>query len=208
MTYLFSDTSHEGVVHLPLFEIKFLPTVHDITQYDALVFTSKNGVNALCYHQLLWKEIPSYAIGQSTANHIEKCGGHVVFCSSSAYGDDFAYQLLPYLAQKRILFPRAKEISSSLPTILRNHNVFVDEYIAYETVCKEYPMEMKPPSHSKLIFTSPSTVTCFLKNFGWDDTYKAVAIGEKTASALPLESHKYVSHIQTIEACIELAKAI
>lgn len=208
MIYLFSDQAYEGVEHLPLFEIRFESILHEISSYDALVFTSKNAVKALERLQLPWQQKECYAIGEGTAQTIVLSGGKLVFTCKDSYGDTFAHTLVPLLKGKKVCFPRAKEVSSSLFDILRTSGIAIDEYIVYETVCRSYPKEKAPPKCAKLIFTSPSTVSCFLKNFEWDESYLAIAIGTKTADALPLHVKKWIAPQQSIASCVALAKAI
>jgi len=68
--YLLSDAFHEGVVNLPQIKITFRDIELDLTPYDALIFSSKNGVKAIDSINKNWKKIPSYAIGGPTANTI------------------------------------------------------------------------------------------------------------------------------------------
>jgi len=206
--YLFSDTAYEGVVHLPLFEIAFDPTPIDLKGFDGIIFTSKNSVKALEQNGTAWKSKNAYAIGEGTASLIEHLGGHLVFTCKESYGDLFAKNLLPLLESQNVFFPRAKEVVSSLFEILHVNGIAIEERIVYETHCKEYPASFAPLKEAKLIFTAPSTVRCFLKNFAWDESYTAIAIGEKTASALPLHVNCKVASTQSIEACIALAKAL
>ncbi len=208
MIYLFSDKAYEGVVHLPLFEIVFDPMPLDLEGFDGIIFTSKNSVKALELNGTSWKEKKAYAIGEGTASFIKKCGGNLIFTCKESYGDIFAKTLIPLLANQKVLFPRAKEVSSSLFEILHVNHIDIEQRIVYETKCKHYPSSYAPSKEAQLIFTSPSTVHCFLENFVWDESYLAIAIGEKTASALPLHVKKIVSLKQSIEACIALAKAL
>lgn len=206
--YLFSDKAYEGVVHLPLFEIVFDPTPIDLEGFDAIVFTSKNSVKALEKSGTSWKEKESYAIGEGTASFIQSCGGNLVFTCKESYGDAFAQMLIPLLHTKKVFFPRAKEVVSSLFEILDVNSIDIKQSKVYATHCKQYSTSKAPPKDSKLIFSSPSTVHCFLKNFAWDESYFAIAIGEKTAAVLPSSAKFTVSKIQSIEHCIALAKAL
>ena len=208
MIYLFSDKAYEGVVHLPLFEIVFDLTLVDLEDFDAIVFTSKNSVKALEQNGTVWKEKKAYAIGEGTASLIERCGGNLIFTCKESYGDTFAKTLIPLLVNQKVFFPRTKEVSSSLFEILHVNHIDIEQRIVYETKCKHYPASFAPLKEAKLIFTSPSTVHCFMENFVWDASYTAIAIGEKTAAALPLHVKKSVSLKQSIEACITLAKAL
>ncbi len=208
MIYLFSDKHYEGVEHLPLIEIVFYDKKLSLESFDAIVFTSKNSVEALDRLTQQWKTLESFAIGEATASCIVQKGGTLVYTSKSAYGDDFAYNLIPLLQGKKVYFPRAKEIVSSLPDIIvAGHIELIQEFL-YETHCLNYLKEDAPKQHSTLIFTSPSTVACFFKNFDWHESYKAIAIGHKTASSFPLHVNCQIAKQQTIEACIALAKGI
>lgn len=206
--YLFSDRAHEGVVCLPLFEILLMPFSVDLHSFDAIVFTSKNSVKALEHNTIFWKDKACYAIGEGTKEAIETAGGNVVFTCKESYGDSFAHQSISMLLGKKVFFPRAKEVSSSLFEILRDAGIDITQHIVYETVCRKYAPKQAPQKNAILIFTSPSTVRCFHENFAWDESYHAIAIGKKTAAALPLDVKISISKTQTIEACIEMAKQI
>lgn len=206
--YLFSEQAVEGVIHLPLFEILYPPFCVDVSAFDALVFTSKNSVKALEKNGVQWHDKACYAIGEGTAKAIEEAGGNVVFTCNTSYGDEFAHEIVPLLSGKSVFFPRAKEVISSLYEILHRAGIAITQHIVYETVCKHYSIQSTPSKGSILIFTSPSTVHCFHKNFAWDESYSVIAIGTKTANAFGLHVTPLIPKKQTIQACIELAKQI
>ena len=58
----------------------------------------------------------------------------------------------------------------------------------------------------KIIFSSPSSVECFFKNYTWDESYKAVVIGKTTAKYLPSNVEYIISKETSIDVCIKLAK--
>jgi len=206
--YLFSDTTYEEVVSLPLFEICFIPFMTDLTPFNALIFTSKNSVKALANHGSQWQTKECYAIGEGTAKAIEEAGANVTFTCQESYGDLFAHEIAPLLVHKKVFFPRAKEVISPLYEILRDRGIDITQEIVYETVCVSYPSEKAPEKGALLIFTSPSTVHCFIKNFAWNTSYQAIAIGKKTAAVLPLHVNVFLPEKQTIASCIDLAKQI
>ena len=208
MIYLFSDKAYERIVHLPLFEIAFDPISINLETFDAIIFTSKNSVKALEKSNALWKEKEAYAIGEGTASYIKHCGGNLVFTCQESYGDSFARTLISLLDAKKVFFPRAKEVVSPIFEILHGANIAIQQHVVYETHCKHYPASSAPLQGAKLIFTSPSTVNCFLENFSWDESYTAIAIGKKTAAVLPSSAKMIISSIQSIEHCITLAKAL
>lgn len=208
MIYLFSDQAHKGVEHLPLFEIIFIPSLPTLEGVDAIIFTSKNSVKALELCGITWQDKACYAIGEGTATAIRTYGGNLVFTCKNSYGDLFAHELIPLLKNKRVFFPRAKEVISPLFEILSTEGVDIFQHVMYETRCKKYDSSYAPQKNAILIFTSPSTVHCFLKNFSWDESYRAIVIGTKTAAVLPLHVKPLIADVQTIEHCVVLAKAL
>ena len=205
--YLLSDSHHEGVVNLPQIQINYIKHNIDFSLYEALIFTSKNGIKATDSFNQNWKKLPSYAIGEITAKTILTFGGHLVYTSTSAYGNNFAKELISLLKGKKVLFLRAKEVVSDLENILRKNGVFLDSKVVYETLCEDKKM-IEFDADSVFVFTSPSTVKCFFKNYKWKDSFKAVCIGSVTAKALPLHVESYISEKQTIKASIDLAKTL
>lgn len=203
MIYLISNTPKKGVKHIKIIGISFLRPKLTCKGYDAIIFTSKNAVKALNKLDFSWQKIPSFAIGKATANEIKKYGGKVEFISQNSYGDDFANEIKPLLKNKKILFPRAKKVVSNIKELL--HPLHVKELIVYKTKCLTCKDIKKPPPKSTLIFTSPSSIKCFLKCFKWDKTYTPICIGKKTANALPKDITCKIPQIQSIDECVKLA---
>jgi len=91
---------------------------------------------------------------------------------------------------------------------LEKAGIELQEQIIYETGCIEYTEEEKPVKNAIIIFTSPSTIHCFLKNFKWDESYTAVVIGRATKVHLPGNAEYVVAGEPLISACIEKAKSL
>lgn len=206
--YLLNDENFEGVLNLPMIKINFLKQKIDLDLYDSLIFTSKNAVRALDALDKSWIKKEVYSIGKGTSQEIARHKANLAFTSKNSYGDLFAQEIKHRLAGKRVLFLRAREVTSHLNSILRESGIDLDEKIIYETTCRDYQTSDKPPSNATIIFTSPSTVKCFFKNFHWDDSYRAVAIGDVTAAAIPTDIKKFIAREQTLQSCVNLAKSI
>ena len=206
--FLLSEKEFEGASNLPCIKIDFLKKSVDLSSYEALIFSSKNGVIAIDNINKGWKSLPSYAIGSATANQVKELGGMVAYSAKNSYGDSFAGEIKGRLEGKKALFIRPKVVASSLNTILKEAGVLLDELIAYETVCADPKKSQKPPKNSIIIFTSPSTIECFFKSFSWDESYKAVVIGKVTASFMPKEIEFALSPKPSIDECIVLAKKL
>lgn len=204
--YLLNEQKHEDVENLEVFQIEYIKSDIDLKKYDALVFTSKNGVKAINSFNQDWKNIPSYAIAQKTANTIIKLGGVVEFIGNSGHGNDFAYELKNVLKDKKVLYVKALKTVSNLPNILKENGIFLDEIIAYKTSCKKSNIILE--ENSIFIFTSPSSVECFFKQYLWKNSYKAIVIGKTTAEFLPSNVNYEISSQTSVEECIKLAKQL
>ncbi|MDN5103871.1 uroporphyrinogen-III synthase [Aliarcobacter butzleri] len=204
--YLLNEQKHENVENLEVFQIEYIKSNIDLKKYDALVFTSKNGVKAINSFNQDWKNIPSYAIAQKTANTIIKLGGVVEFIGNSGHGNDFAYELKNVLKDKKVLYVKALKTVSNLPNILKENGIFLDEIIAYKTSCKKSNIILE--ENSIFIFTSPSSVECFFKQYSWKNSYKAIVIGKTTAEFLPSNINYEISSQTSVEECIKLAKQL
>ncbi|MFY4816881.1 uroporphyrinogen-III synthase [Aliarcobacter butzleri] len=204
--YLLNEQKHKDVENLEVFQIEYIKSDVDLKKYDALVFTSKNGVKAINSFNQDWKNIPSYAIAQKTANTIIKLGGVVEFIGNSGHGNDFAYELKNVLKDKKVLYVKALKTVSNLPNILKENGIFLDEIIAYKTSCKKSNIILE--ENSIFIFTSPSSVECFFKQYSWKNSYKAIVIGKTTAEFLPSKINYEISSQTSVEECIKLAKQL
>jgi uroporphyrinogen-III synthase len=205
--YLLSPTSRPGVRHLPMIRFETIPQAIDFSGYDGLILTSKQGVVALDeVSGGAWRETPVAAIGKMTAREVEKRGGRVIYIATKAYGDVLARELAEHFPQYRWLYSRPKVVVSKIAKDLRDAGVEVDEKIVYETSCKRYDEGEKPAEGAVLIFTAPSIVRCFFENFSWHESWKAVAIGHKTAQAFPDAVTPELSPSTSIDEAIDFSK--
>jgi len=183
MIYLVgSNLEFEGVKTLVLNEIKFNKFSVNLAEFDALVLTSSRAASEFGFAQ--------------------------IYTAKNAHGNDFAAEIAPLLQGKKMLFLRARETASGVGEILRSSGVNLTQIIAYENVFKSLKEEQKPPKNSAIIFTAPSAVRNFMRNFGWDESYKAVAIGLTTAKELEIFTSPVVSAQQNINSCVSLAKTL
>jgi len=205
--YLLNEQKLENVENLEVFQIEYLNFDIDIKKYDALIFTSKNAIFAIDKNNKHWKDIPSYIIAQKTANIAKKFNSNIAFIGNSGHGNEFAYELIPYLKNKKALYVKALKTVSNLSNILMQNGINLDEIVAYKTTCNEIkPIVLE--KNSTIIFTSPSSVECFFKKYSWDSSFKAIVIGKTTALYLPKNINYQVSEITSVEECVKLALKI
>ena len=208
--YLVSNTktADESVVNLSVSKIEFLKFEINLSDFDALVATSKNAFKALKFNEISALEnLPVFAIANSCATSAREFGFSEIYTGQNAHGDDFAREILPLLKGKKVLYLKGKDSASNFLEILQDGGVNIKAVIAYENVLNPCKMELKPPKDSVLIFASPINVRNFLTNFGWDESYQTISIGKVTAKELKFTT-PIVSQNQDINACIALAKTL
>ena len=207
--YLVSNTktADESVVNLSVSKIEFLKFEINLSEFDALVATSKNAFKALKFNGILPINLPVFAIANSCAAAAREFGFSEIYTGQNAHGDDFAREILPLLKGKKVLYLKGKDSASNFLEILQDGGVNIKAVIAYENVLNPCKMELKPPKDSILIFSSPINVRNFLTNFGWDESYQTISIGKVTAKELKFTT-PLVSQSQDINACIALAKTL
>ncbi len=206
--YILSSTEVEGAINLPVIKTLFFDAQIDMDEFDVLIFTSKNGVLGLEHLGINWKCKPSIVIGEATAKTVERLGGRVSYVANDSYGDELAFEITQKFRYLRFLYPRAKTIASNLPEILRAKGATVSEAVLYETVCEPDITMQAPEEGAIIIFSSPSTVSCFFEKFGWKESYKCVAIGKTTASAIHFCDNIILSPEQTLKAAVGFAKSL
>ena len=77
----------------------------------------------------------------------------------------------------------------------------------YNTKCKQ-KINKIPEKNSIIIFSSPSTIKCFLNNFKWDSSYKAISIGKTTAKYFPDFIKPIISDNTSLASCVQKAQDI
>jgi len=172
---------------------------------DTLMFSSKQAVKSAEAIDSDWKRYPCIAIGGATKREIESLGGKVIHHPENFYGDALAEDIIKYFSDKKLLYLRPKEVSFDSKTYLEKAGIPLWEQIIYETSCISYKKEQAPKAGAVIIFTSPSSIHCFLRNFPWQRSYTAVVIGHATKVHLPKGADFVVAEKPLISACIERA---
>jgi len=203
--YILSDKNIKNAHTLPVIQIEYKKQNINLEKYDALIFTSKNAIKALDSMDNSWKQIAAYVIAPQTAKVVKNLGGNLQLVGKEHHGDQFAQELIGELQDKRVLYVSGAKIVSNLMNILKSNNIECDNLIIYETVCKEYIQKLKIPKYSTIIFSSPSTIKCFLKNVKWDESYTAISIGNTTAKFFPEYIKPFISENTSLESCVEKA---
>lgn len=203
--YLLSPKVKEGVESLPM--ISFTQTTNsiDFSTCDTLMFTSKQAVVTANNIDKSWKKIPCIAVGIATKKQIEELGGEVIYHPKEFYGEELAKDIEKFFKKREILYLRPATVMFNSKEYLAKKDITLQEQIIYKTSCIKYDISTQPPQNSIIIFTSPSTINCFLENFSWLDSYTAIVIGKTTKVHLPLNAKFEVADTPLIDSCIKKA---
>jgi uroporphyrinogen-III synthase len=175
------------VIEIPFIEIrpprsyaKLDSALDRIAEYDWLILTSVNGVDALSarIHNLSiqskdFKRVKIVAIGPATRTAIEKIGLKVTVVPERYIAESVVESLRGRVEGKRVLLVRAKVARDVIPRELRKMEARVDLVEAYETVVpveskKKLRMLVTNPERRPHVvcFTSSSTVRNFASLLG------------------------------------------
>ena len=208
LIYLLSPLKKEGTLSLPMISFSIVAKDIDFLDINTLMFTSKQAVVSANSIDSSWKNYPSIAIGKATKAKIEELGGEVIYNPKKFYAEELAKDIGMFFRDKKILYLRPEEVSFNSKVYLKKAGFELKEQIIYKTSCKNYPKEQQPLKNSVIIFTSPSTIHCFFKNFEWDCSYTAILIGKATKEHLPKWCKFWVADEPLISSCIKKAVEI
>jgi uroporphyrinogen-III synthase len=200
--YILSDKQVEHAKNLQLIQTKLIEQNLDLSGYDALIFTSKNGVKYADQLTSDWRKIPAYAISAQTAKQIKDLKGKIAFVGKENHGDEFAYELLEQLEGKKVAYLGPQKIVSNMIGILKEHKIECDFIPVYQTICSAYANKIKLPSDSIIIFSSPSTIECFFKKVAWDKSFTAISIGRTTAKYFPDDIKPMIADNTSLKSCV------
>ncbi len=169
-------------VEMPVIEIQpardlFLldDAIKEIRQYDWLVFTSVNGVDAffdrlhfLGFDTRVLGRLKTAAIGPATARQMQKNGLNADIVPESYRAESVVEAFADQnVAGQKILLPRAEGARPVLPEELSKMGAQVDEILSYRTIqgqagAKQLAAELRSGGVDMVTFTSSSTVKNFM----------------------------------------------
>ena len=175
------------VIEIPFIEIRkprsyaaFDAALKQVADYDWLILTSVNGVEALAARLRRLRitieklgHLKIAAIGPATRREIEKLELRVAVVPPRYVAESVVESLCGKVEGKRVLLARAKVARDVIPRELRKMGARVDVVEAYETVVPESSKKrldsvMKDPKRRPdlITFTSSSSVRNFLALLG------------------------------------------
>ena len=200
--YIFSLTSDDNATHINSLHVNYFTPDIDFSNYDFLIITSKQIIEALKSYDKGWKKLPVLSVSTPTAQVVKSAGGKILEYGSG-YGESLSKIVFSYPKDKKWLYLRAKEVASDFVSTCRQNGYNLDEIVLYETSCSHDILHVEVENDATLIFTSPSSVKCFLKHHIFRETYKIIVIGRTTAKAMPSHVRYVIADEPTIESCIK-----
>jgi len=202
--YLFSISSHPDAISINSLAITFLKPSIDFSKYDYLIVTSKQTSKALeQYEKESYIDKPALCVSVASAASYEKLGAKVLDIGGG-YGDNLVDKIKAYPKETKWLYLRAKIVASDFVATCKDDGYQIDEAVVYESDCSQEILNVKVEDDATLIFTSPSSLKCFLKNSAIKESHNIIVIGKTTAKALPKEIKYQISQKTTIDSCMEL----
>lgn len=203
--YLFSISSHPEAIHINPLDITFFQPKIDFSSYDYLIITSKQAVEALKQYDFEeFKNKKALCISRASAKSFQELGGEVL-AVGAGYGDTLLEKIKNYPKETQWVYLRAEEIASDFSMLARDEGYSIDEVVLYKSECSARIEKLEIPKDATLVFTSPSSVCCFLKHNEIQSTQRVVVIGDTTAKHIPSGVKCVVSKQRSIDACIQLA---
>jgi uroporphyrinogen-III synthase len=174
--------------------------LHEVIEYDWLILTSVNGVNALFERMEKLKlevgwiaHLRIAAIGPATRKAIEKHGLDVHVVPNEYVAESVVKALRKKTEGRRVLLVRAKVARDVIPTELGKTGAAVEVVEAYETVVPKASrtkllaaLKSKSQRPDVITFTSSSTARNFLELVGEKVAYSGLLDGVELASIGPV----------------------
>jgi uroporphyrinogen-III synthase len=205
--YLFATSKSKYTINVKSLDVRLLKPDIDFSKYDYLIITSKQTIKALeQYDKKDFIDTPALCVSTKTSNEYQSFGGKIL-ATGDGYGDNLIKNIRQFSKETRWLYLRAEFIASDFAQRSKEEGYLIDEAILYVSECSQEILNIRVDDDSTLIFTSPSSIECFLKNNTIHSNAKVIVIGTTTAASLP-EGVKYeISQNTSIESCVEAALA-
>ncbi len=203
--YLFATSKNKHAKSIKSLDVRYLKPDVDFSKYDYLIITSKQTVKALeQYDKEEFINTPALCVSIKTADSYREFGGNIL-AIGDGYGDNLIEKIRELPLDIKWLYLRAELIASNFVQIAKEEGYSIDEKILYASECSKEILDVRVDDDSTLIFTSPSSIECFLKNNTIHPDAKVIVIGTTTAACLPKGINYIISQNTSIESCIELA---
>ncbi|MEO5891247.1 MAG: uroporphyrinogen-III synthase [Ferruginibacter sp.] len=151
-------------------------------QTATVAFTSMNAVEAVAFYQdENQPEWEIYCIGTTTGKLVSKYFGEEKISGTANDAASLAELIVEDRFTDEVIFFCGDQRRDELPTILREHDIEVNEITVYQTIA--VPHKINKEYHG-ILFFSPSAVESFFRNNKLPATTILFAIGITTANEI------------------------
>ena len=206
--YLFSISSHHNARHINPLSIDFFAPQIDFTKYNNFIITSKQIAKVLSFYEVPKRNLlPALCISKQSAKSYKAIGGTVLEVGEG-YGDTLIEKIEKYPKETKWLYLRAEIVASDFVQVCKKNGYSIDEAIVYKSACSGAIEKIDLEKDAILIFTSPSSVECFLKYHSFTTQQKIVVIGKTTMRKIPKEYNATLADETSIESCMQIAQTL
>ena len=206
--YLFSISSHPDAISVNPLNIEFFPPDIDFSQYDYFIITSKQIAKILSFYEVKKESLkPALCISKQSAKSYKTIGAEVLDVAKG-YGDTLVEYIQNYPKETKWLYLRAEVVASDFAQLCREEGYKIEEKILYRSSCSQKVGEVEIAKDAILLFTSPSSVECFLNYHTFTVEQQIVVIGKTTLKKIPKGFSVSLAKEQTIESCMQVAVAL
>jgi len=206
--YLFSISSHPDAISVNPLNIDFFSPDIDFSHYDNFIITSKQIAKVLSFYEVKKEFLkPALCISNQSAKSYRAIGAEVLDVAKG-YGDTLIEYIKNYPRETKWLYLRAQVVASNFAQICRDEGYNIEEKILYKSSCSDRIGEVKIEKNAILLFTSPSSVECFLKYHNFMLEQNIIVIGKTTLKKIPKGLSVSLAKEQTIESCMQIATTL
>lgn len=145
-----------------------------------IFFSSKHAVKFFFRQKPKLGKVKIGCVGKATAQELRNFGQRADFIGQSTDTKMIGKQFSSLVGKAKVLFPMAKESMQSIQHQLVSKDSAINLPV-YQTL--KHPTVVDASTHI-VVFTSPSNVEAFFEKNKWNQSCKAVAMGDATAATL------------------------
>lgn len=135
-------------------------TLPDMTAYDALIFTSANGIKAFCAVDT-HRDTPIYVVGQNTQKTAEKYGFSTIINADGSL-KELESLLNNQEKHQKLLYLRARDIAHPLQTHHKMEEVIIYQSIRNHDIPSDLVTSIQNADFSHILFFSRRTAQHFV----------------------------------------------
>ncbi|WP_299850554.1 uroporphyrinogen-III synthase [uncultured Roseovarius sp.] len=174
------------IVLSPLMRIEIAGKLPDINVFDALIFTSRNGVDAFAA-QTDRRDIPCYCVGEATACRAQKYG--MKAASSAGAANDLVAYIVSKKVNGRYLHVRGEYGVGDVAARLTDAGILTEEIVLYRQVQQPLSDQARDLLRGRvpvaLPLFSPRTARILFSTINMSAPLSVIALSKNVAKEVP-----------------------